>query len=132
MNRGLSAVDRMASPDADSNAGGTVGTPSRAYPPRTAGPVPTTLTHSLRELLERDDGWLRAIPTRDKQPCYLKWKFTHGPWERHYVMVVVASDGLQFGFELLLRKLSEVDAGLRKPTRDKLHDGYQEGDNLDA
>lgn len=79
------------------------------------------LLHDLRVLATREDGWLRLIPDTDRQQVHLKWKFTRGKWERHYVWVTIEDMRVHYGLQLLLRKLYEVDTGEHKPTMDKLY-----------
>lgn len=77
---------------------------------------------TLRYLAHRDDGWLRMVPSLDEHIVWLKWKFTRGPWERHYTMVKVEAMRVDFGLELLVDKLRRVDAGDKKPSLDRLHE----------
>lgn len=65
----------------------------------------------LEELLLRDDGWLRWTRKRDTDTTYCKWKFTHGPHERHYVMAVGEYWQADYILTILLLKLAKVDAG---------------------
>jgi hypothetical protein len=65
----------------------------------------------LEELLQRDDGWLRLIPSRDGSPVYAKWKFTAGKHANHYVMSVGQYWQLDYLLQLLLLKLDKVDTG---------------------
>jgi len=74
---------------------------------------------SLAEILDRDDGWLRVIPSRDRSPIYAKWKFTSGEHDGKYVMVVVQYYQLDELFPQLLGQLHKVDRGALKPTLDK-------------
>lgn len=78
------------------------------------------LTRTLRYLAQRDDGWLRMVPSLDEHVVWLKWKFTRGIWEHHYVMVKVEAMRVGWGLELLVDKLRSVDAGEKKATYDRL------------
>ena len=72
----------------------------------------------LLSLVTREDGWLRIVPGRDTEQVYIKWKFTHGRWTRHYVMAVVQYWQMGYGLSLLVDKLDAVDEGTLKPTLD--------------
>jgi hypothetical protein len=73
---------------------------------------------ALLSLVTREDGWLRIVPARDSESVYIKWKFSRGPWSRHYVMTVVQYWQMGYGLSLLLDKLEAVDSGSFKPTQD--------------
>lgn len=77
------------------------------------------LSSGMADLVMRDDGWLRLIPSRDGSLSYAKWKFTHGRHAGKYVMVAVAHWNSMDLVPLLRDKLREVDAGLLRPTLDK-------------
>lgn len=72
----------------------------------------------LLSLVTREDGWLRIVPARDTEQVYIKWKFSRGPWSRHYVMTVVQYWQMGYGLSLLVDKLDAVDEGSFKPTLD--------------
>ena len=72
----------------------------------------------LLSLVTREDGWLRIVPARDSESVYIKWKFTHGPHARCYVMAVVQYWQMGYGLALMVDKLDAVDAGKLKPTLD--------------
>lgn len=76
---------------------------------------------ALLSLVTRDDGWLRIVPARDSDSVYIKWKFSRGPWSRHYVMAVVQYWQMGYGLSLLLDKLDAVDSGAFKPTQDTVY-----------
>lgn len=78
------------------------------------------LKGTLDRLASRDDGWLRIVPHPAEDRIYLKWKFTAGKWERHYVMAVVTMYQMPEGLMLLAHKVQEAEQGLLKPTLDKL------------
>jgi len=77
---------------------------------------------ALQELLLRNDGWLRASPDGNGKVCYIKWKFTGGPYAGCYVMVVSAPWEWDTSVELLLQKIREVYYGTRRPTKDNYFD----------
>jgi hypothetical protein len=80
------------------------------------------LVRALRVLATRDDGWLRLIPDVDRQRVWLKWKFTRGPHERHYIMVSTEDMRVHHGLQVLVQKLYDVDLGQLKPTLDRLYE----------
>lgn len=80
------------------------------------------LQQALFHLTHRGDGWLRVIPDEDKQTLWLKWKFTRGSWDQHYVMAKVQLERVEEGLQLLVHKLHMVDLGDKKPSKDTLHE----------
>lgn len=75
-------------------------------------------TEALKELLRRDDGWLRIVPHETGSIVFAKWKFTSRKWPNHYVMY--RSEDMDIAGMLwgLLRKVEAVDAGVLKPVYD--------------
>lgn len=108
-------ANRVTGRDAGSSSAGVAAGAGVPGPGRTATTgarkIPTTAQASLEVLAQRDDGWLRLVPSRDGSPIYLKWKFTSGPRERYYVMTVAQYWQLDYAFVMLLHKLSNFDAG---------------------
>lgn len=78
---------------------------------------------ALGVLVDRADGWLRVVPERDGNSVFIKWKFTHGLWDGHYVLAVTTRFSIAAGFATLLEKLEDVDRGRRRPTKDHYHKG---------
>lgn len=87
--------------------------------PGTAAARDARLSSGMVDIVSRDDGWLRLIPSRDGSLSYAKWKFTHGRHAGKYVMVAVAHWNALDLVPLLRDKLREVDAGMLRPTLDK-------------
>lgn len=79
------------------------------------------LQQALFHLSHRDDGWLRVVPDEDNQTLWLKWKFTRGRWEKHYVMAKVQLERIEEGLQLLVHKLHMIDLGDKKPSVDRLY-----------
>lgn len=69
-------------------------------------------------LLSRDDGWLRATGDSGGKLNYFKWKFSRGEYRGKYVMYVAPVGDWSAGILGLAEKVSEVDAGVRKPAYD--------------
>lgn len=64
-------------------------------------------------------GYYRMMPT-DEGDVHLMWKWTRGEWKDHYVYVFCAVDhNWKMCIALLRQKRDEVEAGTRKPTKDK-------------
>lgn len=80
------------------------------------------LKRNMDLLCNRTDGWVRIVPKPDQDQLYLKFKYTSGPWDRHYIMAVVQTGQLPEGLMLLVHKLLQTDQGLHKPSKDRLYD----------
>lgn len=76
----------------------------------------------VSELLNRDDGWLRIVPDEDGKTVWWKWKITRGKWQGHYVMCVGRQDQHSESIAVILHKLSKVDSGELRPTKDSYYD----------
>lgn len=79
------------------------------------------LQQALFHLTHRGDGWLRVVPDDERQTLWLKWKFTRGKWERHYVIAKVQLERAEEGLQLLVHKLHMVDLGDKKPAVDRMY-----------
>lgn len=93
-----------------------------ASPYQTPMNEPTNAYNALRDLLRRDDGWLRVAPDIDGKVVWWKWKITRGKWAGHYVMVRGFVDQQDEAMDVLNRKLANVDLGYDRPTRDSYYD----------
>jgi len=80
------------------------------------------LWFDLRDLLLRDDGWLRIVPDGDQKTVWYKWKFTRGKWSNHYVMVRGEQYQHGLALSLLSKKLAGVDLGYDRPSQDRYYD----------
>lgn len=110
---------------ADSDPNGNPAISGRGDRASAAHALPARTSTALEYLSQRDDGWLRFIPSRDGSPVYCKWKFTSGPHQNCYVMSVGQYWQLDYIFHLLLRKLDDVDAGNLDPlAADRLYNHY--------
>ena len=70
---------------------------------------------ALAELLHRDDGYLKIVPDENDVFHYY-WNFSRGPHAGKYCYWGISRQHtLASGLTGLLRKLSEIDAGKRKP-----------------
>lgn len=76
----------------------------------------------LRELLSREDGWLRVVPDYDRRQMFFKWKFTSGAYPNHYCMWVCSLGDIREGILGLLQRVKEVEAGERRPVKDRPYD----------
>lgn len=75
-----------------------------------------TFESAITELLHRDDGYLKIVPD-DKDVFHYYWNFTRGAHTGKYCYWGISRQHtLASGITGLLRKLSEIDAGLRKPS----------------
>jgi hypothetical protein len=84
--------------------------------------VPQATSEALDYLAQRDDGWLRLIPSRDGHPVYCKWKFTSGRYANHYVMALGQWWQMDYILAMLIHKIEEVDVGiLRHLAKDTLY-----------
>jgi hypothetical protein len=88
-------------------------------PHDTAATRAARLANAMAYLVDRDDGWLRLIPSRDGSKAYAKWKFTAGRYSGSYVMVLVQPWNSMALPLLLVDALLKVDAGMLRPTLDK-------------
>ena len=71
---------------------------------------------AIAELLHRDDGYLKIVPD-DKDVFHFYWNFTRGRHAGKYCYWGISRQHtIPSGFTGLLKKLSEIDAGLRKPS----------------
>ena len=75
-----------------------------------------TFESAISELLHRDDGYLKVVPD-DNDVFHYYWNFTRGAHAGKYCYWGISRQHtLASGVTGLLRKLSEIDAGLRKPS----------------
>lgn len=70
-------------------------------------------------LADNDGGYLKVRRSALGPDLHLTWTWTLGDWCAHYVYVRVPFWQLAYGLSLLAEKIVDVEAGLRKPTRDK-------------
>lgn len=80
------------------------------------------LWFDLRDILDREDGWLRIVPDHDQKVLWVKWKYTRGRWRGHYIMVRMGIYEHGLAASMLLRKLNDVDLGQARPTLDSYYD----------
>lgn len=75
-----------------------------------------TFESAIAELLHRDDGYLKIVPD-EKDVFHYYWNFTRGAHAGKYCYWGISRQHtLASGITGLLRKLSEIDAGIRKPS----------------
>lgn len=75
-----------------------------------------TFESAIAEILHRDDGYLKIIPD-EKDVFHYYWNFTRGPHAGNYCYWGISRQhSLASGVTGLLRKLSEIDAGYRRPS----------------
>jgi hypothetical protein len=99
--------------------GGEHGGEPAKQAPATQGPAGAKL--AVCRLAARADGWLRVAPDGEHKTCYLKWKFTSGPYSGKYVMVVCGWFDLVWGMEVLEEKVERVYAGSLNPVQDRFY-----------
>jgi hypothetical protein len=80
------------------------------------------ISQTLTCLLSYSEGWLRLTPDTEHKTLFLKFKWRRGTYSGHYVMSVVPPHELAYGLSLLLDKVRDTYAGLRKPTKDTPYD----------
>jgi hypothetical protein len=77
---------------------------------------------AFQEIISRGDGWLRVTSDENGKTVFMKYKFTSGPHEGHYVMFVgVPGAGLSDLLEGLLWKVRDADRGTLRPTMDTIY-----------
>jgi hypothetical protein len=68
-------------------------------------------------------GWLRVTCSPDGDTIYLKWKWTAGTYQNKYVMAVVQSWQLPYGFALLYEKYWRVLDRGEGASEDRFYNG---------
>lgn len=94
---------------------------SNGHPASSGDAVPQRsglISEAFAGMMLRDDGWLRIVPHEDGSVCYFKWKFSRGQWRGHYIMYRCDDFNYAGALEGLYHKLSQVDAGDRRPSLD--------------
>lgn len=84
---------------------------------------PVATNHRIITLLEQltgwDHGYLKMRRGSDGPDLHLTWTWTLGPSTGSYVYARVNFWELEFGLDIITRKVFQVDEGLLKPTVDK-------------
>lgn len=75
------------------------------------------LLHDL--LVDRPDGVLKFCPTDNWALCYVYWRWSRGQWAGHYVCAAGSAYELVPLLRILSGKITEVEMGSRKPTKDR-------------
>ena len=74
----------------------------------------------LKEFVDHDNGFLKVRRALDSSDLHLTWTWSVGPFAARYVYVRVFAWQMGYGLTMLLEKLTEVEAGERLSTPDKL------------
>lgn len=74
----------------------------------------------LVNFVDHDDGFLKVRRALDSSDLHLTWTWSVGKHAGRYVYVRVFTWQVGYGLELLLHKRDQADAGLIRPSPDKL------------
>jgi hypothetical protein len=77
------------------------------------------LSHLIEQMSNWDHGYLKMRRSPDTTDLHLTWTWTLTAASGSYVYVKVDYWDIELGFDMLCRKVFEVDEGVRKPTPDK-------------